>query len=49
MLHRPVILNFVLKNEEKIALFLCNRCVLYICGELNDGFVENIIGRRQEI
>ena len=42
--------NFEFRVEkEKVALFLRNRCVLYICGEINDSFIENIIGRRQEV
>ena len=35
--------------KKNVALFLRNRYFLYICGEINDGFMGNIIGRRQEI
>ena len=38
-----------LKNKEKAGLFLCNRYFLYVCREINDGFMGNIIGRKQEI
>lgn len=41
----PTFLGIGLENEEKATLFLRNSYFLHICGEINDGFMGNIIGR----